>query len=108
MTTTLNEQCEGVWLPDGTTKCFVEKFRHESDYELSQDHIVPRSYGGTDEPSNLHMTHVGCQNRQGGYISEAFRASQDPWRKMQERPRWRHSWEVMAGRRCTCDKPVFS
>ena len=60
--------CEGVWLPDGTVRCFVEEFRYTSDYALSVDHIIPQSQGGTDDPANLHEVHLGCQNRQGGYI----------------------------------------
>lgn len=78
----MEEACEGVWLPDGTVRCFVEEFRYKKDYRLSEDHIVPRSrplgdcpgHGKVpcpihDRPDNLHDTHRGCQQRQGGYIT---------------------------------------
>jgi hypothetical protein len=62
-------ECEGVWTPFGEVECFSDAFKYESDWQLSWDHIVPKSMGGTDDPSNLHRVHRGCQSRQGGYIS---------------------------------------
>lgn len=32
----------------------------------SIDHIVPRSLGGTDDPTNLQLTHLLCNVRKGG------------------------------------------
>jgi 5-methylcytosine-specific restriction endonuclease McrA len=29
------------------------------------DHLVPRSHGGTDEPSNLKLAHMGCNTARG-------------------------------------------
>jgi 5-methylcytosine-specific restriction endonuclease McrA len=34
-------------------------------YESHVDHIVPRSAGGTDDYSNLQLTHMNCNLRKG-------------------------------------------
>jgi hypothetical protein len=35
------------------------------DLTLSLDHLVPRSHGGGDEPSNIAAAHVGCNKARG-------------------------------------------
>lgn len=36
----------------------------------SVDHVVPRSLGGTNDPSNLQLAHLGCNVRKGATITE--------------------------------------
>jgi len=33
------------------------------------DHVRPRAYGGTDDPSNLQAAHRSCNGRKGAAIS---------------------------------------
>jgi hypothetical protein len=75
---TNNRPCEGVWIPTdntldypnhGVVRCFIAEFKFKSDYRLSKDHIKPVSLGGLDVPENIHITHLGCQKRQGGHIA---------------------------------------
>lgn len=34
----------------------------------SADHIIPRSKGGIDHPSNLRAAHWTCNNRRGAHV----------------------------------------
>jgi hypothetical protein len=86
--------CGGVLVPDGTgghrRTCFVEErglgrrdeFRpFRGEYEPlspSTDHFTPKSHGGTDDPSNLHVVHYLDQLVQGGLLSTGGMAAMTP------------------------------
>lgn len=38
---------------------------HEKPTQPTIDHIIPRSKGGTDEPSNLQWVHYKCNQAKG-------------------------------------------
>lgn len=44
--------------------CFVCK-RKVSRHAASREHIIPRSLGGTNHPSNLTVSHKKCNNKRG-------------------------------------------
>ena len=50
------------------TACFSDEFTEAWQWAMEDDHIIPQSQGGTDEPENHHLAHFGCQRRQGGRI----------------------------------------
>lgn len=50
--------CDGAISPDAT----------EHADRASLDHIVPQSRGGSHDPSNLRMAHVGCNARRGDRV----------------------------------------
>lgn len=60
--------CQQEILPNG---------RHES-VRHSLDHVIPRSQGGTDAPSNLRSVHVGCNKARGDH--DDLRGGYDPFK----------------------------
>jgi 5-methylcytosine-specific restriction endonuclease McrA len=48
----------------GQVPCFVCG-RHVKKQHASLEHVVPLSKGGTDEMSNLSISHGPCNNRRG-------------------------------------------
>lgn len=49
---------------NGTVPCFVCKL-HVTPDAATLEHIVPRSKGGTDDMSNLAISHSKCNNQRG-------------------------------------------
>jgi 5-methylcytosine-specific restriction endonuclease McrA len=39
-----------------------------AEQKLSLDHIIPVSLGGDDRPSNVRVTHLGCNIRRGNKL----------------------------------------
>ncbi|MDB5422572.1 MAG: endonuclease [Brevundimonas sp.] len=37
---------------------------------LSVDHILPKSWGGSDDSRNLQPSHVGCNQKKGNKIDD--------------------------------------
>jgi len=48
----------------GTVSCFVcgKEVFHD---KFSVEHILPKSHGGTDDPTNLAISHERCNRRRG-------------------------------------------
>lgn len=51
------------------TVCGICAKPPRDDDPLVLDHIQPRAYGGTDDPSNLQAAHRSCNGRKGASIS---------------------------------------
>lgn len=49
---------------EGSVPCFV-CHEHVELKNMSLEHIVPLSKGGTDEMGNLSISHVECNNKRG-------------------------------------------
>jgi 5-methylcytosine-specific restriction endonuclease McrA len=48
----------------GTVPCFVCG-KHVPKKDATAEHIIPRSRGGTDDVSNLHISHAKCNSARG-------------------------------------------
>lgn len=53
---------------EGTVPCFVCG-KHVRERSATLEHIVPTSLGGTDEMSNLTISHNYCNQQRGEYSS---------------------------------------
>ncbi len=42
------------------------------------DHVMPRAYGGTDDPSNLKPAHRSCNGRKGANIAAEIERGDQP------------------------------
>lgn len=52
---------------NGKVPCFVCG-RHVAVEQMSLEHIQPTSLGGTNNPSNLSISHVLCNQRRGNTL----------------------------------------
>lgn len=43
----------------------VDPDHPERRHQASLDHIIPQSYGGGHDPSNLRLAHISCNSRRG-------------------------------------------
>ena len=60
---TLKKRKTALLKRDGWRCWLCGEFMGEGD--VSIDHLLPRSLGGTHEQANLKLAHVGCNNRRG-------------------------------------------
>lgn len=52
----------------GRVPCFVCK-THVEKPDATLEHVIPRSKGGTDDMSNLAISHGKCNNQRGNAVS---------------------------------------
>ena len=54
---------------DGHVGCYV--CGHHVEWRIATlEHVIPKDKGGTDEESNLSISHVKCNNLKGNLIME--------------------------------------
>lgn len=54
-------------------ECGICSSKIEFSYQLSVDHITPKSLGGKNHPYNFQPAHKGCNNRRGNKLIEEAR-----------------------------------
>lgn len=54
----------------GKLTCEICKLNMRNNSKISQDHIVPKSRGGSNNISNIRLTHRGCNSDRGNNFLE--------------------------------------